>query len=230
MQENTKQTEFNPEAIVCDFLSQNPSFFLSHPEIFCRLEIPRQNRDRSRSIVDCQNELLRATLTTYEMHEQEITQKALTEPTYVEFQNLFEFVLKLLEATDDATLPYIVLDQYKKIFNTHLGMIRLWNVLPNFSFLDFAGPVGQDIEQTISSMSGYYCGINEGDLVANWLQVPVDQTKSVLLVPLRRVQNEVFGFICLASSDIHHFDPFVKKGIVDKTALCAQATLKRLTR
>ena len=108
-------------------------------------------------------------------------------------------------------------------------MVRLWNVLPNFSFLDFASPVGQDIEQTISSMRGYYCGINEGDLVANWLQVPVEQTKSVLLVPLRRVQNEVFGFICLASSDIHHFDPFVKKGIVDKTALCAQATLKRLT-
>ncbi len=62
----------NPAQFVKDYLLKNPGIFPYSFRCFCRLVPPRQNREGTRSIIECQNEVLRASLTTYELREEEI--------------------------------------------------------------------------------------------------------------------------------------------------------------
>lgn len=50
----------NPAQFVKDYLLKNPEYFRTHSDVFCRLVPPRQNREGTRSIIECQNEVLRA--------------------------------------------------------------------------------------------------------------------------------------------------------------------------
>jgi uncharacterized protein YigA (DUF484 family) len=60
--------------------------------------------------------------------------------------------------------------------------------------------------------------------------VSPDQTRSVVLAPLRDANQQVFGFICLAHEDPQHFDRAAANGFVLSAAEFAQAALKRLKR
>jgi hypothetical protein len=222
--------DVSTEFIVRDFLLQNPNFFKQHSDIICQLNFPRQNKDGTKSVLECQIEALKEELALYESQETGRPETDSAELTCADRDSLLAFSLDLLRAGDEAKLPLIVLDHFKSMFGAEHGMIRLWDLSPNFSFLAYSESVGSDLQMAISSMPGPYCGKNEGDAVANWLRVSPDQTRSVVLAPLRDANQLVFGFICLAHGDPQHFDRAAANGFVLSAAEFAQAALKRLKR
>ena len=96
LEDNQKAVRF-----VIDYLTDNPDFFRRHPDVFSHMSFPRQNREGTRSIIECQNEVLRATLTTMEVREEEnkLREKALSEAKDTE--SVLDLAISLLACEDN---------------------------------------------------------------------------------------------------------------------------------
>ena len=107
LEDNQKAVRF-----VIDYLTDNPDFFRRHPDVFSHMSFPRQNREGTRSIIECQNEVLRATLTTMEVREEEnkLREKALSEAKDTE--SVLDLAISLLACEDNIGLPDTALEFY----------------------------------------------------------------------------------------------------------------------
>ncbi len=223
--ETVKREEI--ERFICDYLSNNPDFFLTHPDILELMTLPQKQEESEGADLDLFSEA------DYQGEKTEAAAETKNEATACvmlkEHKKMLDFACKLVHFKDDASLPNTVLDHFKDIFETDLGTIRLWNLMPNFAFLDFGERIDPEAEASICAMPAPYYGMNEGSMVADWLRVQESQTRSVLLVPLKRPQGDVFGFICLASPDTDHFDRYSDGDVIQKTTELAQTSLSRLT-
>ncbi len=214
---------------VSQYLLDNPDFFRRHPDVFTHMSLPRQNREGTRSIIECQNEVLRATLTTYEMREEELNaRERQLLPKYV-LQDLLTLSNKLLATEDLSDFPGLVLAFFKNFFNVPHGTVRLWDVKSDFAFLPFARPIGNELEASIDSMGSAYWGPNTGNQIAEWLLVDPQETSWTFLLPLRGSRNKAFGMICVAcghpcSKKHEDVDAFVRASYP-----IAQTALYRLT-
>lgn len=212
------------------YLLEHPDFLCRYEELFARIHIPHQNREGTRSVIECQNEVLLKTLSEYEKLRMEEQKLASKHPSCVQLDKVITLAQRILGCRDEASLPFLCEEGMKNIFDAPYGVIRLWQVMPNFSFLTFARPVGAEVEKAIGQMKTPYCGPNDGDLIASWLEVPVEQTRGVLLYPLHLVYGGTFGFICLASPDPNHFNQAIENNLLKKAGGLVETALNRLTR
>lgn len=199
--DNSKQIE----GFVIQFLTEHPDFFCYHASLFCKLQLPRQRKNDERSLIELQNENLRSALTTLELKEEELLlrEKKMTQTGQQE--KIFELADDLLSCSEEVEYPAIALNFFKKHFAVKQGAIRLWGVKPNFSFLPFAEPLSQNVQAAIEAMPDIYAGPNEGPQIASWLHIPVEDTQSVLLAPLKNKRNKVCGMLCLTSDSPRTF-------------------------
>lgn len=220
------------EGFICDYLSNNPDFFLTHPDILELMTLPGKQEESAGADLDLFSDADYQNEKSETAADEADVAKTAPETACImlkEHKKMLDFACKLVHFKDDASLPNTVLDHFKDIFETDLGTIRLWNLMPNFAFLDFGERIDPDAEASICMMPAAYYGTNEGSMVADWLRVQESQTRSVLLVPLKRPQGDVFGFICLASPDPDHFNRYSDGDVIQKTTELAQTSLSRLT-
>ena len=223
---------FDPAQFVKNYLLENPEYFRSHSDVFCKLVPPRQNRDGTRSIIECQNEVLRASLTTYEIREEEIAarEKALESKQKFLSNSLLELAVALVSIAKDYEIPETLLDQFKKFFKAEHGIIRLWLYRSEFEGQTFTKRFSEEVESEISEMTNTFIGENAGSEIASWFGVPVSETRGVILIPIKATNGITFGAICLASSEVAVFKaPGVQDFLAGALPL-AQAALLRLTR
>lgn len=224
---NVKLNSDHQVDMVLEYLHQHPDFFRHHPDVFCRLDLPRQNKEGERSWLECQNEVLRASLTTLEKKEEEAHLNVDHSPNGQQAK-ILKLACCLLQCVNEIDLPQTALDFFKYTFSCQQGMLRLWGVKPNFSFLPFAEPLPHEIQQAISEMRGPYVGKNEGPQVAAWLNTSEEQTKAVLLSPLRKTDNSTFGMLCLASPNSKNFIGQRLNDFLSQTLSITQSAMMRL--
>ncbi len=225
----TSKEQVQKEAqFVCDYLLEHPDFFQSHPDLFVHMNFPRQNREGTRSILECQNEILRTSLTTMEVREEEfrIQEKLFRESKSME--PAFELAESLLKCRDDVMLPEIVLTFFKRNFKASHGLIRLWPVIPNYSFFPFSERLGREVEESVSAMTKPFAGENFGDDIAKWLRIDPVETRGVLLIPLKNSENVTFGLICLCDPHARKFTENYQDKLLDASVRLSEAALTRL--
>lgn len=224
-----KSNSSETESFVSDYLLNNPDYFRRHPQVFTHMSLPRQNRDGTRSVVECQNEVLRATLTTYEMREEELRIREKQILNQYSLQNMLTFATKLLSCDNLPGLPVLVLNFYKTYFGVSHGMIRLWDLSDTFSSCPFAKTIGAELESAIDAMGSPYWGINSGTQVAQWLSVDPKETVWVFILPLRGAANKAFGMVCLASGTKHDKKDEDINSFLTASYPVTQAALYKLT-
>lgn len=224
LEDNQKAVRF-----VIDYLTDNPDFFRRHPDVFSHMSFPRQNREGTRSIIECQNEVLRATLTTMEVREEEnkLREKALSEAKDTE--SVLDLAISLLACEDNIGLPDTALEFFKNAFDASYGLIRLWPARPNFAFFPYAERLGPEIEESIAQMEGPFAGKNFGDEIAAWLKVDPSETRGVLLLPLKKQDGKVFGLICLCDPDEKKFSAAQREPFLRGASRVCGAALAPLT-
>lgn len=233
MAENIELPEgFDPDEFVKKYLLDNPEYFRSHSDVFCKLVPPRQNREGTRSIIECQNEVLRASLTTYEIREEEIAtrEKALETAQKGLSKALLDLSISIVSLTKDYEIPETLLKQFKRFFKVEHGIIRLWLYRSEFEGQPFTKPFSEEVESEISEMPETFIGENLGSEIASWFEVPVSQTRGVILIPVKAPNGITFGAICLASSDVSTFKGPHVQHFLSGALPIAQAALLRLTR
>lgn len=218
----------NPVDFIVDYLKSNPDFFQRHADVFEHISIPRQNKEGGRSIVECQNEALRARLTTFEMREEELKlrEQALLESGDCDL--FINFAVELLSCISQVNLPDLVLNFFMKSYRARHGLIRLWPVTPNFSFFAFAERLGAEVEEAVAAMEQPFAGENYGDEIAAWLKIDPVETRGVLILPLRRSNGQTFGMICLCDADETKFSRQVRPKFLETAANLSQAALSPL--
>lgn len=209
---------------VVSFLKNHPDFFLRHPDLFLHINVPRQNREGNRSIVECQNEVLRATLTTYEMKEEELKLREQALNSSSDYDKLIRFAVELLSANAQVDLPNLVLNFFLTTFRASHGLVRLWPVKPNFSFFPFAERLGPGIENAVAEMQQPFAGENYGDEIAQWLKIDPVETRGVLILPLKK-DNRTIGMLCLCDPDETKFSRNLRPKFLTTAASVAEAAL-----
>ncbi|MCD8339436.1 MAG: hypothetical protein LUC43_04455, partial [Burkholderiales bacterium] len=189
------------ENFVEAYLNDNPEFFRNHIDLFCKMVPPRQNKEGTRSVIECQNEVLRASLSVYELKEQDAIEDQ-EEAEHIRsshWKNVLTFGETLCSAHDAELLPDLVLQGFLKYFNVQHGVLRLWSLAPEFQDKKFAEPVPPWIRAQISSLPEPYVGENAGTEIAEWTNCKPSETGGVFLTPFFNPQGLAFGFMCLAN-------------------------------
>ncbi len=224
--------DFNPDDFVAEYLKCHPHYFSHRPDIFCKVIPPRQNREGTRSLLECQNEVLRSSLTTYELREEELRQREKELKTQrLEFSSaILDLAIALVSISKDYMIPETILEHFKKFFGVDKGVIRLWIYRSEFAGQPFTEPFSDEVESEISDMTDPFIGENSGSEIASWFGVPEDETKGVLLIPIQAPNGFTFGAICLTSKEIKPFKTQKAKDFLSQAIPLAQAALLRLTR
>ena len=134
MSENPTVVDF-----VIDYLRANPDFFLRHPDLFLHLSLPGQAPHGSRSPAECQNEALKAALSSCQIREEERKLRESSHSSEAKSEEITRFATDLLACHSQVELPNLVLSFFISEFKAAHGLLRLWPVKPNFSFFPF-GP------------------------------------------------------------------------------------------
>lgn len=166
MSENPTVVDF-----VIDYLRANPDFLLRHPELFLHLSLPGQAPDGSRTPAECQNEALKAALSSCQIKEEERRLRESSLSSDAKSEEIIRFATDLLACHSQVELPNLVLSFFISEFKAAHGLLRLWPVKPNFSFFPFAERLGPDVEAALDSIENFYLGENYGDEVAHWLKI-----------------------------------------------------------
>ena len=193
--------------------------------------LPRQNREGTRSIIECQNEVLRASLTTYELREEEI---AAREESWKGnkaglSKSLLEMAVALVSATKDYEIPAILLESIQKFFKVQNGILRLWLYRTEFergSPLLSAFP--KRLSQRSPEMPEMFIGENSGSEIASWFGVPISETKRSHSHSIKAPNGMTFGAICLASSDVSTFKASDVQDFLSGALPLAEAALLRV--
>ena len=223
MSENPTVVDF-----VIDYLRANPDFLLRHPELFLHLSLPGQAPDGSRTPAECQNEALKAALSSCQIKEEERRLRESSLSSDAKSEEIIRFATDLLACHSQVELPNLVLSFFISEFRAAHGLLRLWPVKANFSFFPFAERLGPDVEAALDSIENFYLGENYGDEVAHWLKIDPVETRGVLILPLRGHTGAVFGMICLCDADEKKFTQGTSPKFLKMAAKVAETALTPL--
>ena len=129
MSENQTVVDF-----VIDYLRSNPDFFVRHPDLFLHLSLLGQSPDGGRTPAECQNEALKAALSSCRIREEERKLREATLNSEAKSEEIIRFATDLLACHSQVEIPNLVLSFFISEFKAAHGLLRLWPVKPNFSF------------------------------------------------------------------------------------------------
>ena len=87
------------------YLRANPDFLLRHPELFLHLSLPGQAPDGSRTPAECQNEALKAALSSCQIKEEERRLRESSLSSDAKSEEIIRFATDLLACHSQVELP-----------------------------------------------------------------------------------------------------------------------------
>lgn len=219
----------NPQD-VATYLQTNPDFFESQAELLANVQLTSPHSHRAVSLQERQMEILREKNKGLELklaelmrfgHENDRTQ-----------QRLHTWLLRLLGESDAHALPYVVIDGLRDIFEVPAVSLRLWNIAEEFSHLEVARDVSDDVQVFASGLRSPYCGANAGFEAIQWLEH--EDIQSVAMIALRAgsstgaLPDATFGLLVMGSPDARRFHEGMGTAYLSQLGDLAGATLNRL--
>lgn len=193
------------DALVSEYLIENPDFFNRHPEVISQLKIPHSNRGAV-SLVERQQDILRS---KSQLLEEEITRLMATarvnERLFHTFGNLY---IQLIAATSVHELEHTLC----KVLNDDLNLPLCKLILKQEQLEQ------QDVvfKRRLGDKDHYFGRLSQEEKQ----QLFADE--SAASVALVRLQDK-FGVLAIASTDPGHFLPEMDSLLVDQlTAIIVQ--------
>jgi uncharacterized protein len=197
--------ELNAEAIA-DFLTANPDFFESHPDILLSLNVAHPHGGRTVSIPERQ---LIATREKSKIIESKLGELILFgEENDKLSDKVHALTLKLIDCdTLEQSVDVLYLDLLDRFQVPHVAL-RLWNVAPlETSLTDATSPEFQqvpvELQQFVEAMTQPYCGNHPVYETHLWFGEHAPHLKSYALVALRT--DRCFGLLLMASESAERF-------------------------
>lgn len=197
--------ELNAEAIA-GFLTANPDFFESHPDILLKLNVAHPHGGRTVSIPERQ---LIATREKSKIIESKLGELiSFGEENDKLSDKVHALTLKLIDCdTLEQSVDVLYLDLLDRFQVPHVAL-RLWNVAPrDDSASTVAGPEFQtvpvELQQFVEAMTQPYCGNHPVYETHLWFGEHAPHLKSYALVALRT--ERCFGLLLMASESAERF-------------------------
>ncbi|MCG6975887.1 MAG: DUF484 family protein [Acidiferrobacterales bacterium] len=206
MPKKEKQAEISWEEAVSRFLSDNPEFFTTHPEILVDITVPHPQSGEAVSLIERQVGVLRDHNKQLERQLRELISNA--KENEVITRRLHEFARHLLEASDIDALLKVATTQVKEAFYLDATSIRIGAHEP----AEGRAPVwveadNEQLTQLALLVAGGepVCGSFLDESQLHFLFGDArDNIRSCALVPLKF--DGIGGVYCLGSQDPHRFD------------------------
>jgi uncharacterized protein len=197
--------ELNAE-VIADFLTANPDFFESHPDILLNLNVAHPHGGRTVSIPERQ---LIATREKSKIIESKLGELILFgEENDKLSDKVHALTLKLIDCDSlEQSVDVLYLDLLDRFQVPHVAL-RLWNVTPRDDSANAqAGPEFQqvpvELQQFVEAMTQPYCGNHPVYETHLWFGEHAPHLKSYALVALRT--ERCFGLLLMASESAERF-------------------------
>ncbi len=206
MPKKEQQEEISWEEAVTRFLSENPDFFIHHPELLADISIPHPDTGRAISLIERQVGVLRDQTCQQERQLRELVSNA--RENEVLSERLHEFARQLLCADSLDVVLGSALTGLQEAFHLDATGIRI--ARSDASDEDRPEFVAEDDEQFMQlallladgqPVCGTFLDQPQKDLLFGNPKVDI---KSCALVSVRTENIE--GMICLGSQDPHRFE------------------------
>lgn len=230
MPKKEKQAEISWEEAVSRFLSDNPEFFTTHPEILVDITVPHPQSGQAVSLIERQVGVLRDHNRQLERQLRELISNA--KENEVITRRLHGFARHLLEASDIDALLEVATTQVKEAFYLDATSVRIGSHDP----VEGRAPVwvkadNEQLTQLALLVAGGepVCGsfLDEAQLQFLFGDAH-DNIKSCALVPLKF--DGIGGVYCLGSQDPHRFDQEMATDYLARLGeLIASALTRHLT-
>ena len=197
--------ELNAE-VIADFLTANPDFFESHPDILLNLNVAHPHGGRTVSIPERQ---LIATREKSKIIETKLGELILfAEENDKLSDKVHALTLKLIDCDSlEQSVDVLYLDLLDRFQVPHVAL-RLWNVAPRGDFeRALPGPEFQqvpvELQQFVEAMTQPYCGNHPVYETHLWFGEHAPHLKSYALVALRT--ERCFGLLLMATENAERF-------------------------
>ncbi len=228
--------------MVADWLHAHPDFFERHADVLSEVKLRQPHGGRAISLVERQVLVLRERNKALESRMAELIR--IGQENDGIGRRLQQLTEDLLQATDAARLPSLLVEGLLHGFAVPQVAVRLWGI----DGLDapFGEEVSPEIRRRIDELDKPYCGPNSYPEAAAWLPAGGEQTASMAMLALRRTgtrgpgpdaqgpqplvatRGDAFGLVVLGSDDAARFQAGMGTAFLERIAEIASASLSRL--
>ena len=222
---NSPPSPFTEDDIV-RFLSANPEFFSRHAELLADLRIFSPHGKRVVSLQERQAEMLRDKIRGLEGRIMALIRNG------AEFNALNEHILNwaasLLQTTDPAHLPGVLVEQLQTRFQVPQVAIRLWQVVAPYSGQNYAEKPSPELIAWVDQLAVPYCGPPVQQEIIQCMAQP-SSVRSMAVLALRQPQGKPLGLLAFGSPDPDHYRADMATDILVRIGQLASAALERLS-
>lgn len=211
---------------IADFLVNTPDFFERHAELLASVQLSSGHGHRAISLQERQAEMLREKIKGLEGRVVEMIRHG--QDNLVLAGKMQSWTARLLQTVQARDLPDAIVQGLASEFQIPQAALKVWGVDDAYVSERFATGVSSDVQAFAASLSGPYCGANDGFEAAGWLPEPA-QAQSLALIPLRAATDApVTGLLVLASPDAQRFHGGMGTEFLERLGELAGAALSRL--
>ncbi|WOI45703.1 DUF484 family protein [Acidovorax sp. BLS4] len=214
---------------IAEFLAQTPGFFERHAEVLASVQITSPHGQRAVSLQERQAEMLREKIKGLEQRIMEMVRHSNENAAIA--HKIHRWTRELAEARNPSSLPHVVEEGIRRLFDVPQAALRLWDVAPTYAGAAYAQGASEDARAFASSLTMPFCGPNLGFEPTAWLP-DASQVQSLALLPLREgaidSTEPAFGLLVLGSADPHRFDAAMGTDFLARMAELASGALSRL--
>ena len=226
---------------VADWLHAHPDFFDHHADVLSDVKLRHPHGGRAISLVERQVLVLRDRNKALESKMAELIR--IGQENDAIGTRLQQWTRELLQASDPARLPSLLVEGLQQGFAVPQVAVRLWGID------GIEAPFGEDVSaetrRRVNELVKPYCGPNSYPEAAAWLPGGGESTASMALLALRRVDGhgvggdaqgaqplpavgDAFGLVVLGSEDAARFQAGMGTAFLERIAEIAGASLSRL--
>jgi uncharacterized protein YigA (DUF484 family) len=228
------------DEMIADWLHANPDFFDRHADVLSEVKLRQPHGGRAISLVERQVLVLRERNKALESRMAELIR--IGQDNDGIGRRLQQLTADLLQATDAARLPSLLVAGLQHGFAVPQVAIRLWGI--DGVDAPFGEEVSPEIRRRIDELAKPYCGPNSYPEAAAWLPAGGESTASMAMLALRRPSaperatqgpqplvatvGDAFGLVVLGSDDAARFQAGMGTAFLERIAEIASASLSRL--
>lgn len=228
--------------LVADWLHAHPDFFDRHADVLSDVKLRHPHGGQAISLVERQVLMLRDRNKALELKMAELIR--IGQENDAIGRRLQQLTQDLLQESDPARLPALLVEGLQQGFAVPQVAVRLWGV--DGLEPPFGDDVSAELRRRIEEENKPYCGPSAYPEAAAWLPGGGEQTTSIALFALRRVtadrnrresqaaqplgaaHGEAFGLVVLGSDDAARFQAGMGTAFLERLAEIASASLTRL--
>ena len=214
---------------IAEFLLQTPEFFERHAELLGSVQISSPHGNRAVSLQERQAQMLREKIKALEQRTMDMVRHSHDNNAIA--HKVHRWGCTLQRATPAGTLPEVLLQSLRDIFDLPQAAMRVWDVAEPYRQDPCAQGASSDVRAFAASLTAPFCGPNRGFEASGWLP-DSSSAQSLALLPLRDgaidSATPAFGLLVLASPDPARFEASMGTEFLVHMAELASAALSRL--